>query len=112
MRDSPHTRVNVHKLGPVNALWHAWALVYTQILTADAKLLDKLQIALTVAGCDVAEQTATLTDELEETAAGSKVFLVDFEVLGEFLDSLSVDSNLNCGTAGIFTGRLHAFNSC
>lgn len=64
-------------------------------LAADAELLDEVQVTLAVALSDVAQQTAALTDELQQTAAGCKVFFVDLEVLGQLLDALSINGYLN-----------------
>jgi hypothetical protein len=80
-------------------------------LPSNPELLDKIQVALAVALSDVAQQTAALTDELKQTAAGSKVFLVDLKVLGQLLDACSVDRNLDTGTTGILGVGLGAFNS-
>lgn len=67
---------------------------FVYALAADAKLLDKSEVPLTVALGDVTQQTAALTDQLEQSATGHKVVLVGLEVLGQLLDALGHNGDL------------------
>ena len=96
--------VKVHKLvapnGPV-----VWALA------ADAELLYKLQVTLAVTLGNVAQQTAALTNHLQQAAAGHVVVLVLLKVLGKLLNSLGKHGDLYAGTTGVSLMDLRAPNS-
>lgn len=51
-------------------------------------------VTLDVNFLKVVEQTATLTDHLQQTATGMVILLVSLEVLGEVVDALCEQSNL------------------
>ena len=70
-------------------------------VVADAELLDELTVLVDVVLLDVGEETTTLTDEHEQTAAGVEVLLVGLHVLGELLDALGQNGDLNLGVAGV-----------
>src|SRR5262249_11821013 len=55
---------------------------------------------------EVVQEFPAPSHELEKPAARRVVFLVDLEVLREHLDSLSEESNLNFGGAGVFVVEL------
>jgi len=86
----------VHKLAASNM---SRPVVYA--LAADAELLDKRKVGLAVVLGDVLQVALALTNQLQQTAAGSKVFLVYFEMLGEFFDPLGSNAHLHSGAAGV-----------
>lgn len=71
-------------------------------LAANAEFLDEVQVCLTIFGGDVLQEALALTDELQQPAAGSKIFFVDLEVLGELFDTLGKDTDLHCCATGVF----------
>lgn len=79
-------------------------------LAADAELLDQVQVRLAVALGDVAQQTAALANHLQQAAAGHKVMLVSLQVLGQLFDTLSQDSHLCAGAAGVVLMCLRALD--
>ena len=70
-------------------------------VVANAELLDESAVVINVAILDVLEQTTTLTDELHEATTGVVVLLVLLEVLGEVLNAVRHDGDLNLGGTGI-----------
>ena len=70
-------------------------------VVANAELLDELTVLIDVVLLDVGEETTTLTDEHEQTTAGVEVLLVGLHVLGQLLDALGQDGDLNLGVAGV-----------
>ena len=46
-------------------------------------------VSLDVRALQIIQQTATLRDHLEQAPPRVVIFLVDFEVLGKFVDSLA-----------------------
>src|SRR5579862_3781231 len=61
---------NVHKLDRRSASYSLGTLA------SDAKFLNKSQILIAVLFSDILEQSFTLTDQLQQAAAGSKVMLI------------------------------------
>lgn len=70
-------------------------------VVANAELLDELTVLIDVVLLDVGEETTTLTNQHEQTTAGVEVLLVGLHVLGQLLDALGQDGNLNLGVAGV-----------
>lgn len=70
-------------------------------IVADAELSDELTVLVDVVLLDVGEETTTLTDEHEQAAAGVEVLLVRLHVLGELLDAVGEDSDLDLGVTGV-----------
>lgn len=70
-------------------------------VVANAELLDELTVLIDVVLLDVGEETTTLTDEHEQTTTGVEVLLVGLHVLGQLLDALGQDGDLNLGVAGV-----------
>ena len=70
-------------------------------VVANAELLDELTVLVDVVLLDVGEETTTLTNQHEQTTAGVEVLLVGLHVLGQLLDALGQDGNLNLGVAGV-----------
>lgn len=73
-------------------------------VVADAQSLDELTVLDDVALLDVGEKTTTTTDEHEQTTTGVEVLLVGLHVLGQLLDALGQDGNLNLGVTGVDRG--------
>jgi hypothetical protein len=96
----------VHKLGVSNI-----ETLESGHLAADAKLLDKVEVCLTISFRDVSQQTAALTYHLQKPTAGHVVVLVYFEVLSQLFDSLGQNRHLSARAACIILVCLRAFNS-
>src|SRR5436190_16710930 len=77
-----------------------------ETLLAQVELLDHLPVALDFLVLEVVQEFPAPSHELQQPAARRVVFLVDLEVLREHLDSLSEESNLNFGGAGVFVVEL------
>jgi len=61
-------------------------------LTANAELFDEVQVSLAVFGGNVLQSALALANHLQQATASGKVFFVDLEVLGEFLDAFGHDA--------------------
>lgn len=70
-------------------------------VVANAELLDELTVLIDVVLLDVGEETTTLTNQHKQTTAGVEVLLVGLHVLGQLLDALGQDGDLNLGVAGV-----------
>ncbi|CCB67968.1 protein of unknown function [Hyphomicrobium sp. MC1] len=70
-------------------------------LAADAVFLDDLLIAGVVLGLDVVKELAALADHLEQATARMVVFLVRLEVLGQLVDAMRQDGDLDFRRAGV-----------
>ena len=70
-------------------------------LLTDAKLGDNGAVTLDVLLSDIVQQTTTLTDELEQTHAAVVVLLVHLQVLGELVDALGEDGDLDLRRTGV-----------
>ena len=68
--------------------------IQTKLLT-DTELSDDCSVALNVDLCEVVEQASSLANHLQQTTAGVVILLVCTEVLGEVVDSLSENCDLN-----------------
>jgi hypothetical protein len=90
--EAGHTNALREDLGPKRRL---------NLLFADTKFLDDVFVALSVVLLQIVEQAATLADHHEQTAPGSVVFLVRFEVLRQLPDPFTQDCNLHFRTSGV-----------
>ena len=72
-----------------------------RFLLADAELGNDGTIALDVLLHQVVEKAATLTDHLVQAATGVVVVGVNLEVLGELVDALGENSDLDFGRTGV-----------
>jgi hypothetical protein len=70
-------------------------------LAAQSQTLNELTVASDVDVCEVTQKTTTLTYQQEKTTTRVVVVLVLFEVLGEILDALGKQGNLNLGGSSI-----------
>src|SRR5688572_23970041 len=68
---------------------------------AQTETLDELAVAVDVDIGEVAEQTTTLTDEEEQATTRVVVVLVLLQVLGEVLDSLREERDLDLGGSSV-----------
>ena len=91
------------KTGRTNAARFNNASVSTLLLNvvADTESLDELTILDDVVLLDIAKKAAALTDEHKQTTTGVEVLLMRLHVLGEALDALGKDGNLNLGITGV-----------
>lgn len=64
-------------------------------LPPDPELLDQSAIAPHVVPAQVVEQPSPLPDQEEEATAGVMILLIHLEVLGELLDPLREDGDLD-----------------
>ena len=64
-------------------------------VAAEAQALYDVLILLRLGSLEVIEQPAALADEHQEAAAGMVIFRVRFEVLGQIVDALAENRDLN-----------------
>mgnify|MGYP002651947686 CR=1 FL=1 len=69
----------------------------TKLLSAKAEALDQRTVALDVGALQVTQEAATTTDEQQQAAAAVVVVLVLAGVLGEVLDALGQQRDLDLG---------------
>src|SRR5438552_2349697 len=70
-------------------------------LLADAQPFDELPIPRGILRLQVVEESSALPDQLEQPAARMVVLLVGLEVLGQILDALGQERDLDLGRAGV-----------
>src|SRR5919106_4140532 len=70
-------------------------------LSAQAEALDQRPVLVDVRPLHVFEQAAAPPDHPQEATTGVVVFLVDLEVLGELVDALRQQGDLNVGGTGV-----------
>ena len=73
-------------------------------VVADAQSLNELTVLDDVVLLDIGEKTTTAADEHKQTTTGVEVLLVALHVLGELLDALGEDGNLNLGVTSVDGG--------
>ncbi len=66
-------------------------------LLLEAQLLYKRAVLTLVILLQVAEMRATVSDHLQESAAGVKILLILLEVARKLLDLAGKDTDLDCG---------------
>lgn len=81
-------------------------------LAANTELFDQVKVCLTISGCDVLQKALALTNELQQTAACRKVFLVHLQVLSQLFDALSRNPNLDSSATGVSLVACKARNNC
>lgn len=79
-------------------------------LTPEAETLDEGLVAILVIGPEVLQQTTTTTDQLEETTTAVVVLLVLLEMVGEVVDPLAEQRNLNLRRASVVLGQSERFS--
>ena len=70
-------------------------------LFTKTEFLYDCTVALNVLLLEVTEKVSSVTDHLKHTAAAVMVLGVSLEVLGEVVDSLGENSDLNLGRTGV-----------
>src|SRR5438034_5702499 len=70
-------------------------------LAPQPEALDQRPVALYVLPPEVLEQAAALANHLEQATPGVMVLFVGPEVLGQLLDALGQQGDLNLGRAGV-----------
>ena len=70
-------------------------------LATNAESTDQSAITLDIAALHVIEQSATLANELHESAARVMIALVNLEMLGEMRNPVGQDRDLDFGRAGV-----------
>ena len=68
-----------------------------QFLLSDVQLLDDCAVTLNVYLLEVAEKISSVTDHFEKAATAVMVLVVGLEVLGEGVDAIGKDRDLNLG---------------
>ena len=71
------------------------------MLFGKPKLFDNVLISFVVFLLEIEKQAATLVDHGQQTATGVSIFLVRFEMLGEFGDLFGQKSHLNFRRTGV-----------
>jgi hypothetical protein len=79
-------------------------------LLAKAKPSDRRTVTFDVLTGQIGQQTAPLSHELEKSSPRVEVVLVSAEVIGEPVDSLGEESNLNFRRTGIIRVRAKLSN--
>jgi hypothetical protein len=91
----------------VRGFWEDFAFILRRrqpirlALSAKTKSLDQRTVTCDVNALEVSEKAATLTDHEEQATTAVVVVLVLLEVLGEVLDALAENSNLNLRRTGV-----------
>jgi hypothetical protein len=75
-------------------------------LLAQAEFLDKGAITIVIGLGDVLQQTASLSNHLEQAAPGGVILLVVLKVFGQVKDSRGEDGHLYFNRAGVFAVSL------
>jgi hypothetical protein len=68
---------------------------------AETKILDDLPVSVYVGPSQVIQKPAAAADHLEEAAAAVVILPMGSEVIGEVVDPLREQGNLDAGRAGI-----------
>ena len=85
-------------------------LAYKNQLLTELELAGYSHIAAVIGPMQIIKQTTALTYHLEQSAAGTVIFMVLLQMLSEMVDPLREQSNLNVGTAGITVMHSKRFN--
>ena len=73
-------------------------------LAAQAEVRDDVAVAVQVGALEVAQQAAALADEHQQAAARVVVLGVRAQVLGQLVDPLGQERDLDLGGAGVVLG--------
>ena len=71
-------------------------------LVPQAQFLDDLAVAVDIRALQVVEQTATLSDHLEETTSTVVILAVSAEVIRQIVDALREQRNLSVSCVRYF----------
>src|SRR5215510_7082239 len=75
------------------------------VLAAQTEPVDQCLVARLFPRLQIVEEAAALRHELQETTAGVVVLLVVLEMLGQVLDALRQDCDLDFRRTGVALGR-------
>ena len=70
-------------------------------LLANAELANDVAVPVRIAPFQIVQEATTLAYQHQQSAARAVIFLVGFEMLGEFCDALTQDRNLDFGAARV-----------
>jgi len=70
-------------------------LIERSILVAESQSLHDASISLNVLALQILQQTASLPDQFQQTSPRMVILGVDFEVLGEIVDALTEQGDLD-----------------
>ena len=71
------------------------------VLLAQTQLGNDGAVTLDILLLEIVEKVSSLTDHLQQTAAGVMILLVDLHMLGQIVDPLGQDCDLYLGGTGI-----------
>src|SRR6478752_10500073 len=77
------------------------SIIAGSVLAAEAELGDQGAVALEVGALEVTEQAAALADQHQQAAARVVVLAVLTQVLGELVDALGEQRDLDLGGSGV-----------
>ena len=82
-------------------------------LSAEVERLDDGAVALDILLLEIVEQISSLTNHLQQTAAGVMVLLMNLHMLGQIVDPLGQDCDLYLSRTGIgLVGSVFAIIAC
>src|ERR1043166_6933652 len=70
-------------------------------LVPEAQFLDDLPVSVDIRTLQVVQETATTSDHLEEPTTTVVVLLVESEVIGQIVDPLGEQGDLNAGRSTV-----------
>jgi hypothetical protein len=70
-------------------------------LVPEAQFLDDLPVSVDIRTLQVVQETATTSDHLEESTTTVVVLLVESEVIGQIVDPLGEQRDLNAGRSTV-----------
>ena len=70
-------------------------------LLSQTQLLDDRTVTLDILGCEVLEQTSSMTNHTEQTSVAVEVLFVELQMLGQGVDAVGEYGDLNLRGTGI-----------
>jgi hypothetical protein len=74
---------------------HLALRVLVEVLLTYAEALDEIGVTLGILALEVIEQTPTLAHQLQQPPTGVVILCVDLEMLGEIVDALAEERDLD-----------------
>ena len=71
------------------------------VLLSQSELADDRTVTLDVSLLQIVQKVSSVTDHLLQTAAAVEVLLVGLQVLGQVVDTVGEDRDLNLGRTGV-----------